>query len=189
MQTLLEPSILDAAPVVSAECKEPEGTIVRHVRPMIFTPNSVRTFWEKSSKHKTLFTEEINKDFGKFCRLLFNEGVNGIEPNGLYWVVDDFVGVLYMTRITPVDAVTHYAFFDGRQRGREVLVKSMIQYVFNEFGFHRLSVEVPYYARNIFPFIESIGFKHEGRKRSASWYDNKWFDVNCFGLLRSEVAE
>lgn len=184
--------LLAKEPVVSAECNEPAGSttvkIIRHVRELDFTPEHLQIFWKKSRKHKTLFTQEVNQDFNKFCNLLLDIGANGVMPTGLFWVVDDFVGVFYLTRIvTGVDAVAHYAFFDGRQKGREQLVKSMIKYVFEEYGFHRLSAEIPYYASNIFPFIEAIGFKHEMRKRSAVHYDNQWFDVNCFGLLKDEV--
>lgn len=176
--------------VLGAKCDEPEGEVIRHVRLMKMTRENLRTFWEKSKQHKTLFSQEIRDDFEKFVNVIFSQQGKDLELSGLFWVVDNFVGVFYMTEIrVPFDAMTHYTFFDGRHRGRTNLVKQMLRYLFKTYKFRRLSTEVPLYAKQqTHNFVQkSLGFKHEGRKRKACLFDGEWFDVILYGILREEV--
>lgn len=170
-------------------CHEPEGDILRNVRFMTMTPENLKSFWDHSKQFKTLFSADV-KDFKGFMNLIIDGGADGLTPTskGLFWVVDDFVGMFYMTKIEPIDALVHYSFFDRRHKGRHELVFEMLKYVFNRYGFQRLSVEIPMFVtKHTFQFIERIGFKHEGRKRKAASYSNELFDVNLFGILRHEV--
>lgn len=188
----LEPD-LDSEILMSIKCDEPGGTVVRNVRRMQLTPANLRIFWEKASRYRTIFNSVIRNDFKQFTRLLLRENSAGeVESTGLFWVVDDFVGVFYMTNIRPeLDASVHYSFFDGRHRGRVELTKAMLKYAFERYNFQRLTVEIPRYAtdktRN---FVETwLGFRKEGRKRKAALFDGEYFDVNIYGILRSEVLE
>lgn len=183
--------MLNSNPVVSAYCEEPEGGITRHVYPMPFTPPNLRRLWDETRKFKYIFTSDIRQDFNKFCELIVEEENGKLMPRGLYWVVDDFVGVFCMTRIDPgVDADVHFSFFDRRQKGRKELVHAMLKYVFEKYQFRRLTAEIPYFASwSTRVFTESIGFKKEGRKRKAVWFNDDWFDIGVYGILREEVVE
>lgn len=180
-------------PVLSIACEEPEGTVVRNVYPMYLTPRNLHTFWQrcKSRRFSTIFNEEIRGDFHKFMSVFLREGSNGIESRGLFWVVDDFVGVLYLTDIeATVDAKVHYVFFDGRHHGRTNLIRSMLLYVMAKYNFRRFTAEAPlFFKPSALLFAEEIGFVKEGRKRLSRQFDNKWFDVNIYGLLREEAEK
>lgn len=174
--------------VVSAVCVEGDITVERHVYKMVLTPENLRTFWERTRKFKTIFTEEVNGDFRRFVELFISQDEDSLRANGLFWVIDDFVGVYYMNHITEVEAEVHYTFFDQRAKGREELTREMLRYVFREYGFWRLNVEIPAYASNYTTrFVKAIGFKSEGRKRRAALYKGERFDVNLFGLLAEEI--
>lgn len=176
--------------IASALCKEPEGDIVRYVYPMALSLDNLRIFWEKSRQFRTVFGDEVNGDFRKFCELFISQEGDDIRAHGLFWVIDDFVGVYYMTHITEVDCQVHYTFFDRRHLGREELTKSMLRYAFDRFGFQRMSVEVPMYAsKHTFGFTYALGFKKEGIKRNCIFYKDQWFNATCFGLLRSEALD
>jgi len=179
--------------VLSVLCQEPEGDIQREISPLEFTPDTLKEFWEKARVYRTLFNQEIRKNYDVFLNLILRRGLteDSIEPTGLFWRVDpNFVGVFYMTNITPEqDAQAHYTFFDGRHRGRVDLCKQMLGYVFNRYNLRRLTVEIPLYAtEKTHNFVsKSLGFRKEGRKRKAILFDNEWFDVIVYGLLREEV--
>lgn len=178
-------------PVIVADCAEPGGVVTRSVYPLHLTPENMKKFWEKARQFKNLFDEEVRGDFKKFCSLLLHEGKDGLASNGLFWVVDDFVGVFYMTKIQPgKDAEVHYTFFDRRQNGRVNLTREMLKYVFQKYAFRRLSVEIPLFASaQTFHFIVALGFRVEGVKRKAAWYNDAWFDVKLFGLLRENILD
>jgi RimJ/RimL family protein N-acetyltransferase len=182
-------SILSEQPLFVETCDEPEGQIDRAVRFMPLTLENLKKFWDRSRQFPTLFGEEISADYTKFLNLIMHEGPNGIEINGLFWVVDDFVGMYYMTEIEPgFDAQVHYSFFDRRQKGRVNLSKAMLHYAFEKYEFRRFSVEIPLFVSKMtLNFIEEIGFKKEGRKRMKALYKGQWFDVSCYGLLREEL--
>jgi RimJ/RimL family protein N-acetyltransferase len=178
-------------PVVSAICEEPAGKIERHVYFMPLSVENLKTLWEKSRHFHNIFGQEVEGDFQKFASILMNgDGVKDISATGLFWVIDDFVGVFYMTRIIPnVDALVHYIFFDKRHRGREHLIMEMIRFGFTKFGFNRISAELPSYASpNAAILLEKhLGFVREGRKRGASQNKQGWQDVILYGMLKSEA--
>lgn len=177
-------------PVLTVECNEPKGVVTRNVYPMALTIDNLKTFWEKASKFRTLFTEEVNGDFKKFLELFISQDGELYRVHGLFWVVDDFVGVYYMTNITDIDAKVHYTFLDRRHTGREVMTRMMLKYAFDKYKFRRLSTEVPLYVGEaVFGFVNALGFKKEGRKRKCVLYKNEWFDVALFGLLKEEAEQ
>lgn len=185
--------ILETPPVLSVHCDEPpyrEG-ITRHVRFMTLTEENIKTFWEKARQHKTLFNNEVNQDFHKFCELFITETSGGYDLNGLFYVVDDFVGIFYLTHIRPgMEAHVHYSFFDGRHKGRHQLTKEMMKYAVRHYSLLRLNAEIPLYASPAaMVFVEQLGFVKEGRKRRATKYRDQYFDVNLYGILNSEVLD
>lgn len=176
--------------VLKHMCHEPEGDFERSIRLMPLTLDNLKTFWEKAKVHRTLFNQEIRGDFKEFLKVFLAENAAGvIEAKGLFWVMDDFVGVFYLSRITPgIDAHAHVNMLDGRFKGREEISKRLLKYAFEEFGFQRLTVHVPVYIKpNVIRFIRRLGFESEGRiRRTVPLYD-KWFDVFAFGILKDEI--
>src|SRR5690606_16516863 len=123
---------------------------------------------------------EVAGDFEKFVNIFISVSEDGtLQSDGLFWVVDDFVGVFYMNNIIPtIDATLHYAFFDKRMKGRIDLCIEMINFIFEKYQFRRLTVEIPTYASPHTSYIveKVIGFKYEGKKRGFRYFDGKWFD-------------
>lgn len=172
--------------ILTTICRERRGVVKREVRKLVFSMENINKFWEKSRKYPVLFNEEVSNDFKKFVEMFLRQVGDQFTMDGLFWVIDDFVGVYYLNHIVPeVDAQVHYSFFDGVQNGREELTKEMITYVFNRYEFHRLSVNIPCFANDpTFNFVERLGFKFEGKKRKAAKFNGDWFDVKMYGLLR-----
>src|SRR3990167_38562 len=176
-------------PVVTAVCEEKHETVERHVYPMTLSVENLREVWERSKEHATLFSQEVRQDFAKFISLFVREGKDGLEATGLFWVIDDFIGVYYLTEIMDHDALMHYSFFDGSFKGRVDLTKEMIQYVFKRFGFVRLTGICPVRAVPALAFAKKLGLSEEGRKRKAVMYKGEWNDVIMFGILREEALD
>lgn len=170
-------------------CIEGRREVNRTVWLMEFDQVNFKKLWEKSKEHRILFTDDVNGNFQKFCSVFFSENIYGqMTPNGLVWVVDDFVGILFMSDIKPREALLHFSFFDGRLRLD--IATRMIEYIFKEYNFDRLNAEiVPFANRRVFNFVETIGFKHEGTKRQGLTYMNKKFELLQYGLLREEFEE
>jgi RimJ/RimL family protein N-acetyltransferase len=190
-QAAVLPPPIDKYHVLSQLCHEPEGDFERSIRLMPLSLPNLKTFWEKAKIHKTLFNEEIRGDFKEFLKVFISENAAGeIEPNGLFWVIDDFVGVIYLTRINPGrDAQAHVNMLDGRFKGREEISKRIMKYFFEEYGFQRLTVHVPVYIKpNVIRFIRRLGFVSEGRIRAVVPLHGKWFDVFAFGILKDEIV-
>lgn len=174
--------------ITSAFCQEPEGDVERFVYPMELSMQNLSTFWEKSRGFRTVFRDEVNGDFKKFVELFVSTEGDHLRAHGLFWRIDNFVGVYYMTHITQVECEVHYTFFDRRHKGREELTRNMLRYAFETYGFQRMNVEVPMYAsRHTFGFTTAIGFRKEGVKRKCISYKGEWFDATYFGLLREEA--
>jgi RimJ/RimL family protein N-acetyltransferase len=158
------------------------------VYPLRLTPESLAKLYSLSRPHPTLLGEWIRTPID-FAKLWVTELADGtLDPKCLVWVVDEYVGIFYLTDIQAgIDALCHYCFFDSRTKGRADLTRNMLRYVFQEYQFHRLTIEVPLFAHAAFPFVESLGFIREGRKRHCRYYKGEWFDVNIYGMLADEV--
>lgn len=179
--------------IVGCECDEPEGKVYRSVRLLLFTPANLAKFWQAAKQYRTIFRYEIGGDFRRFIDNFVKEGPDGrLMVTGIFYVVDDFEGIFYMTDIQPgVDASVHYTFFNGRHKGRVELVREMLKYGFRTFGFRRLTAEIPLYASpETHNFVEHwVKFKKEGRKRKAAELGGEFYDVNVYGILREEILE
>lgn len=193
MSHLAENRSVESPVILDAVCIENGKTIIRSVRLMKLTPENIAKFWNAAKQYRTIFRFEIGGDFKKFLERFVKESPDGeLMPTGLFWVVDDFVGVFYLTDIDiGIDAVVHYSFFDGRHNGREALVKKMLSYGFNTLGFRRLTSEIPLWASpQTHNFVEhTIGFRKEGRKRFASELNGTFYDLNIYGLLREDIPK
>lgn len=178
-------------PILSVQCDEPNNSVVRHIYPLALSLENIERMWMKTKEFRTLFSDEINGDFKKFCEVILSADDCGknVYANGLFWVIDDFVGIYYMSHIVPsIEARVHYTFFDRRHTGRENLTKAILKYVIHRYKFRRLSVEVPTYAsKHTFAFVEQLGFQREGRKRRCIFYKEEWRDVILYGILAEEI--
>ncbi len=181
---------LDDNCILTHMCHEPEGDSERSVRLMPLSIDNLKKFWELAKQFRTLFNEEIRGDFKKFIDVfLYYDAKDQLQTRGLFWVLDDFARVYYMTKIVPgVDALVHVNMLDGRFKGREEITKRLVLHAFEKYGFHRLTVQVPVYIKpNVIRFIRNLGFVSEGRLRGLVYYHDKWFDVFSFGIFKDEI--
>ncbi|HRA00896.1 MAG TPA: GNAT family protein [Thermoflexales bacterium] len=73
----------------------------------------------------------------------------------------------------------------GKGYGSDAL-KTLVRYGFLELNLHRVSLGVFEYNARAIKAYEKVGFKMEGRERSAMLRDGKRWDFFCMGILRSE---
>lgn len=175
---------------ITANCIEPEGSIIREVWPFAFTRIGLQKLYEQCQKFPVLTGKPLT-NLKDFLDILIGENLSGDpEPLALYWIVDNYVGMFCMDNIRLEEADVHYSFFDRRHKGRESLVRAMLQMVFDQYPLTRLNVYIPAYV-GMGPrlFIERCGFKMEGCKRAASWWKGKKFNVYCYGILKEEAWE
>lgn len=154
---------------------------------MQLTTEKLKSLWENLKEFDVLFNDVVHQDPESFVRVFLSGNGDDIVSNGLIWEVDD-VGILYITDISRYQATAHFSFWDRRIKGREELIRRMIRWVFDNFGFHRLTVEVPLYASPwLSRAVERIGFTKEGRRREVVPYKGQWFDTNIYSILEHEV--
>lgn len=176
--------------ILSVVCDEPGGKVTRNVYPLLFTPENIKKFYEKVSQFPVLSGKPIGslKEFLDYVIQYTESGEP--ELKGVFWVIDDFVGVFYLTNIYPDEADAHFAFFDRRFKGRDKLVKEMMKYTFSTYKFHRISAHLAtYIGKNVMRFVSAIGFSLEGKRREAVEYHGKKFDMLMYGILATEVLD
>lgn len=176
--------------ILSVVCDEPEGNITREVRLLTFTSENLKKLWERVSEFPTLYGIDVSKNPQVLLDHLITQSRNGVNPNGLFFIVDDFVGLFTLDEIRPNDSASvHYSFFDRRHKGRSQLIRAMLLWAFNTFKFRRLNTRVPTYVSSyVMKFVtEELGFIYEGKQRKAIEYLDKRWDVNLYGMLREEL--
>lgn len=179
-------------PIIVVECKEPDGVIERKVYPFVLTQENGLKFWQQAKKFPRFYERVNTESAQEFLDAFFKYDPFRQEATSeaLLWVIDDFVGVFSLTNIYhPEDAIAHFTFFDKRTKGRGPLIQGMIKWVFDNYGFNRLSVEIPAYASKIlFKFLdEEVGLVLEGRKRKALKYRDKPADIILYGITPEDI--
>lgn len=168
-------------------CREPEGDILRTVRHIEFNADNLNKLWNQVSKFPTFMGVEIN-NVEDMLRYFVDEDSNGmLKPKGLCLVIDDFVGLFWLTDIKGInEASVHYTFFDKRHRGRLELCKKAIEFCFNSFHFHRLWTMAPVIEKGVIYFIKQLKFVEVGRLRRNTYFKGKWFDTYLYDILRED---
>lgn len=178
--------------VLKVVCREPNGPILRNIYLAELTIERLKYYYERLKKFKWIFNNFMKDDLDSFIRTFISQSrlTGDVVANGLVWEVDD-VGLLGLSDIIPKhDATLHFSFWDRRTKGREVLLREFVKYVFRVFEFNRLSAEVPLYAAPWLPMIyEAAGFVAEGRKRKDAFYEGQWFDTRMLSVLREEALK
>lgn len=169
-----------------------DKNVTHRVQPMILSLDNIERIWKVGKQYRTIFGQDYGDDFWKFVSFFVT--LNDNEPakaNGLFWLVDDFAGMFYMTNIDPtVDAMVHFAFYKPMGACKTPLIRLALKYCFDKYQFHRISTEAPLFAaKHTFKQIEELGFVWEGRRRAARYFDGKYFHVNYYGLLREEFEK
>lgn len=180
------------APILAVECNEKGTLVTREVRLLSLTRANLHKFWLASKQYPILLNQEIRGNFERFVNIFLEQDSNGITPRGILYVIDDFLGVMFLTNIDVINnsAEAHFSFFDGRIHGRDKLAKELVKYVFNFYGFNRLTANVPAYVpSHTLAFAKRVGFKIEGRAKQAAYNHDHYFDVTNLALLKSEVEE
>lgn len=173
--------------VVAVKCTEPDYSGYRVVRFVQLSRDKIREYYEKMKDFDVLFNDWIRGNPEAFTANFLRPMPDGrIGATGLIWEVDD-VGILFLTDIIPgATASAHFTFWDRRLTGRQDLVKEFLAIVMDELHFRRVEVEIPLYAYPLFSFVEEVGFKKEGRKRSAVLYKEQWFDTNLYSVIKED---
>lgn len=168
-------------------CDEPEGQVLRTVRHIEFTRENILKLYNQVSKFPTFMGEEIHNLEDMLRFFVTNESNGNLKPKGLCLVIDDFIGLFWLTDINGLfDASVHYTFFDRRHRGRVELCKKALEFCFRTFQFQRLYTSVPVYAVRVMAFVESLGFYKYGRSRKNRMFRGKLYDACLYDLLREE---
>lgn len=173
--------------ILECECRERGGTVVRTVRLGHLSMERMKFLWEKLSEFDVLFNDFVQGDFKAFVNHFIVQVDGQPAPAGLLWDVDD-VGIIMVNEIIPFDsAKAHFVFWDKRFRGRENLIRKMLEYGFETYKFRRIRTEVPLYAAKTKKSVQRVGFIQEGRMRKAALWKGEWFDVDIFSILPEDL--
>jgi len=158
-----------------------------NVRPLVLTPEKVRFLWGMFEKFPRILPDHLRGDFVWFMRLITDR-----ESLWFELLNDDgeAAGVMWCNNIVwGVDAEAHIFFWDRRLKGREGVVRRMMEWVMDALQLPRLSTQAPSYARATIRFIKRIGMVEEGVVRKAFKYNGELYDYHLFGVLKEELQD
>jgi hypothetical protein len=154
------------------------------VRELDFSNGEADVIWNHIQGIPTMFTDFSVGDRELFDAVLFHPKSYCV---GVYQ--DD--GLIGVARLEPrgvTDALVHVFFFQKGSLSRYVsLCRDLLIWIFRNWPYYRLSIEVPVMYYHVIRFAETIGFTSEGRRRSVYLMRGRWYDEALYGILRSEV--
>lgn len=155
------------------------------VRELQLTPEKLAYIWEQMQLHKALFSDMTRDDKINFRNIITSKDTFWME------VLDDqdnLIGLIYLMNMQwVIDAEAHIVFFDRQPAEKALLCRQVIQWLFENFPFHRLSATIPSIYFATIRLAKKIGFKDEGIKRESQLIGNKWVHEEMLGILRAEV--
>lgn len=185
------------------------------------TPETIHTIIEHCCQHRAWFSDylwdapnrrEITS--AHIARMYYDMTQERAALWGV-WRDSEIVGILHIGDIVPrTDAKCHFVFFDHKLADKRDLCVATMRWCFDKLDLHRLSVEIPTYARALAKFARKLGFRYEaegrepythkderleplglakayvGSRRFASTlYEGNWHDQLCLSILREEFDE
>jgi len=142
------------------------------------------SLWSQLRRFRTLFSDLTRGDLGNFIRYVISGDTFWLE------ILDgkERVGIVMLDGVSRlVEAEAHVLFLDSELMKKVPVCRATMAWLFDNFPFHRLTVQVPQRYFATLRLVEAIGFKREGRKRQATLLNGKWHDNYLFGIVRSEV--
>jgi hypothetical protein len=178
------------------------------------TPEKISYILDACAAHRPWFNDNTWAD-KDLRRAAANAHLADCLVNGKIWEVwrgADLVGLGILNEVTPkVDAQCHFLFFDHTLADKRELCINLMRWSFERLELHRLSVEIPTYARALAKFVRKLGFRYEAegrqpyqhkderleplglakayigsRRYQATLYEGRWHDVLQLSLLREE---
>ena len=150
--------------------------------------DKLKFLWEKIGAFESMFEDDERGDFNLFMQRFITFENGELKPTGLFWEVDD-VGIFSLQNILPARmAIVSFNFWDQIFNGRGQLCIAMMKFWFEQYKFHKLYTTVPVAFVKTMRATEKLGFTHEGRHRMEYQYKGKWFDVNEYSILSTEIA-
>ena len=154
------------------------------VKTMSLTWPKLLLLWEQLKKFRALFSDLTRGDLENFIKYVVNEHTFWLE----IYKAKELVGIISLENMhLVVDAEAHVFFMDHNLSDKVPVSRATVVWLFDNFPFQRLTVQVPERHYATLRFVKNLGFKSEGRKRQAVLINGKWFDVYLFGILRTEV--
>ena len=112
------------------------------------------------------------------------------QGTGMLWGVwrdATIVGIINIGDIVPrTDGRCHFIFFDHKLADKRALCLSLMAWAFERFELHRLSAEIPTYARALAKFARKLGFRYEAEGREP--YTHKDEHLEPLGLAKAYVG-
>ncbi len=80
-------------------------------------------------------------------------------------------------------------WIEERYQGRGIMTRcceSMLDYVFDELGLHRVTIQCGVLNTRSCAIPERLGFTREGVTRDGEWVNDRWLDLVCWGMLEKD---
>ncbi len=124
--------------------------------------------------------------------LWFTEAMS--DPSRRYWIIlldEQPVGLVNIYNIDRDNARAKWAFYlaDPSVRGRGVgsyVEFTMLQYVFNDLGLHKLACEVLATNPDVVAMHQKFGFQVDGILRDEIRRNESFVDVVCLSIMEDE---
>ncbi len=151
-------------------------------------PTKIRDMWAAVKGHKVLFSDQT---FGKaelFLMVLLDPASVWLDIVRLLDKEEESIGVIHLSNVIPgFDAKGHFWIWDGAAGPRKEIFFQTMEWVFDRYGLHRLSAEVPAYQHGVLRFLtRHLCFVQEGIRREAVMYEGHWCPLIEHGITIDE---
>ena len=155
------PNLIWFPPILSIECKEPDGVHTRQVRPLANDSATAHYLFAKLHGLPSMFSNTP--------LLSVDKVLEGIDKGLILFLVDQ-VGILAIRDIqSPLSAEVHMTFWDKRLRGREQLAIEMCNFMHKKADVAILWTAMPSTSKSSLAFAKRIGFRVQNWEIGATF--------------------
>ena len=111
-----------------------------------------------------------------------------LDKGSLHFEVDDRGYIVVRNLLYSDNPNIHFCVWDRSMQMREIIAcgQEIIDFLFRRLKVARVSAWIPTYNRQATRFATLLGFRYEGEQRNAILFHEKHYNVQMYGLLRSE---
>lgn len=147
-------------------------------RPLVASKGKLEELWAKVQELPEIVSNEPQfSDASSFFRSISHQ-------RSVFYEVGDCVGMVSLLDVRPkLDALLKFVFFDRKLRGKELVVRDILDNAAHIFKLHRVTAIEPSKRETTCNFIMRCGFLLEGVMRHAYLDDGEYSDLAVFGLV------
>lgn len=136
---------------------------------------------------------QTKSDTDNFIKSVVNQPGKKRDEVYCIWYIQEFAGLIGFKETDWVNRKTEIGYWLAeRMQGKGIIISStekLLRFAFHKLNMNRVQIKVAEGNSRSSAIPKKLGFKFEGIEREGELHQNKFFDLEIYSLLKSDLLK